>query len=540
MNAIELNLFASRVAAICDEMGVVLRRAAFSPNIKDRLDFSCALFGADGELFAQAAHIPVHLGSMAYAMGNLVRERDWQAGDVIMVNDPYLGGTHLPDVTVIAPVFAADGKALLGFVANRAHHANIGCDTPGSMPISSRLEEEGVIIPPTLLLRDGQVQQPLPALADLADGRISGDFAAQVGANQVGVTRLQELVAGLGVDQYRQGMVELNDYADRIASSMLENLTPGQYHFRDFLEGSAVEGLADSPAEEGEPEGAELEHRESAGQQIPLDLKLTISAQSITMDMTDSSDMVPGNLNCPESVVAAAAYYCFRCLLPAEAPSCAGLFRRIKLLTRPGSVVNAQRPAAVAAGNVETSTRLVDLVLGALASALPERIPAASQGSMNNLAMGSTGVANGQRWDYYETLAGGAGGGPNHAGLHAVHSHMTNTLNTPIESLEMHYPLRLRRYQRRRGSGGAGLHAGGDGVIREYEFLEPTQVTLLTERRQLPPWGLAGGEPGQCGVNRLNGTRLPGKTSLVAAAGDRLEIATPGGGGWGAPVERSV
>lgn len=542
MNAIELNLFASRVAAICDEMGVVLRRAAFSPNIKDRLDFSCALFGADGELFAQAAHIPVHLGSMAYAMGNLVREQDWQAGDVIMVNDPYLGGTHLPDVTVIAPVFAAGGTALLGFVANRAHHANIGCDTPGSMPISSRLEEEGVIIPPTLLLRDGQVQQPLPALADLANGQISGDFAAQVGANQVGVKRLQELVAGLGVDQYRQGMVELNDYADRIASAMLETLTPGQYHFRDFLEGDGLEsdGLAVSAAEEGEPGGAELEHRESAGQQIPLDLKLAISAQSITLDLTDSSDMVPGNLNCPESVVAAAAYYCFRCLLPAEAPSCAGLFRRIKLLTRPGSVVNAQRPAAVAAGNVETSTRLVDLVLGALASALPEQIPAASQGSMNNLAMGSTGVAGGQRWDYYETLAGGTGGGPNHAGLHAVHSHMTNTLNTPIESLEMHYPLRLQRYQRRRGSGGAGLHAGGDGVVREYEFLEPTQVTLLTERRQLPPWGLAGGKPGQCGVNRLNGTRLPGKTSFVAAAGDRLEIATPGGGGWGTPGDRSV
>jgi len=522
MNAIELNLFASRVAAICDEMGVVLRRAAFSPNIKDRLDFSCALFGADGELFAQAAHIPVHLGSMAYAMGDLVRQRDWQAGDVVMVNDPYLGGTHLPDVTLISPVFEPTGGALLGFVANRAHHANIGCDTPGSMPVSSRLEEEGVIIPPTLLLRDGQVQEGLPDLPDLAAGEIGGDFAAQAGANQVGVKRLLELVASFGVEQYRQGMVELNDYADRIASTLLKTLTPGQYHFRDYLEGELAAGDGRS-AESGSPT------------RIPLDLKLTISAQSIEMDLRDSSDMVPGNLNCPEAVVAAAAYYCFRCLLPPEAPSCAGLFRRIKLLTRPGSIVNARRPAAVAAGNVETSTRLVDLVLGALASALPDRIPAASQGSMNNLAMGSTGDAGGARWDYYETLAGGTGGGPNSNGLHAVHSHMTNTLNTPIESLEMHYPLRVRRYQRRRDSGGGGQHPGGDGLLREYEFLESTQVTLLTERRDLQPWGLAGGQPGQSGLNSLNGEALPGKTMFVAAPGDHLVIATPGGGGWGTP-----
>lgn len=541
MNAIELNLFASRVAAICDEMGVVLRRAAFSPNIKDRLDFSCALFGSDGELFAQAAHIPVHLGSMAYAMGDLVRDRDWRAGDVLMVNDPFLGGTHLPDVTLIAPVFAASGKELLGFVANRAHHANIGCDTPGSMPISSRLEEEGVIIPPTLLLRDGRVQLPLPALADLAGGRISGDFAAQVGANQVGVRRLQELIAGMGVAEYRQGMIELNDYADRLACAMLETLTPGCYHFRDFLEGSGLEdsGLEGSGSEPSSPSGAtdKAGHGVSAADpsRIVLDLKLTISSQEIELDLRDSSDMVPGNLNCPESVVAAAAYYCFRCLLPPEAPSCAGLFRRIKLRTRPGSIVSAQRPAAVAAGNVETSTRLVDVVLGALASALPERIPAASQGSMNNLAMGNSGTAGSQRWDYYETLAGGTGGGPNHAGLHAVHSHMTNTLNTPIESLEMHYPLRVRRYQRRRGSGGAGRHPGGDGVLREYEFLQPTQVTLLTERRELPPWGLAGGQAGDAGCNRLNGKPLPGKVSFAAQPGDRLLIATPGGGGWGEP-----
>lgn len=509
MNPVQLNLFASRVSAICDEMGLVLRRAAFSPNIKDRLDFSCALFAADGTLFSQAAHIPVHLGSMAYAMGDLVSTRQWQAGDMIMVNDPYLGGTHLPDITVIAPVFM--GTDLLGFVANRAHHANIGCDSPGSMPVSSRLDEEGVVIPPTLLLRDGQLQPNLPALADLASGQLSGDFAAQVGANQVGVTRLQELITVMGVSEFRTGLAELNDYAERLALSALQALEPGQYRFTDYLD------------DDGQ-----------GTQCIELKLTLQLSGEELLLDFSASQDEVPGNLNCPESVVAAAAYYCFRCLLPAEAPACAGLFRPVKIRTRPGSLINARRPAAVAAGNVETSTRLVDLVLGAMAQALPDRIPAASQGSMNNIAMGRLESAGRGRWDYYETLAGGLGGGPHYPGLHGRHSHMTNTLNTPVESLEMHYPLRVERYALRRGSGGKGLHAGGDGVIREYRFLEPARVSLLTERRLLPPWGLAGGEPGQCGLNTLNGETLPGKCSLDVQAGDRLVVATPGGGSWGA------
>lgn len=511
MNAIELNLFASRVTAICDEMGLVLRRAAFSPNIKDRLDFSCALFGVEGQLFAQAAHIPVHLGSMAYAMGDLVRSQGWLDGDVLMVNDPFLGGTHLPDVTLISPVFKE--SELLGFVANRAHHANIGCDTPGSMPVSSTLDEEGVIIPPTLLIRDGVMQSDLPDLPELSGNAPSGDFAAQVGANKVGVQRLQELSAELGSSNYQQGMEQLNDYADRLARATLGELKPGNYFFKDYLDDDG--------------QGNEC---------IPLELELSIAADEIVLDLSGSSDEVPGNLNCPESVVAAAAYYAFRCLLPAEAPACEGLFRCIKLQTRPGSIVNAQRPAAVAAGNVETSTRLVDLVLGALAQALPDRIPAASQGTMNNIAMGCIDTARGTRWDYYETLAGGLGGGPNYAGPHAMHSHMTNTLNTPVESLEMHYPLRVNEYSRRRGSGGSGLHPGGDGIVREYQFLEPAQLTLLTERRSLAPWGLAGGEAGRAGVNCLNDRLLAGKCHLDVQPGDRLRIETPGGGGWGAAI----
>ena len=517
MNAIELKLFSSRVAAICDEMGLVLRRAAFSPNIKDRLDFSCALFGTNGELFAQADHMPVHLGSMAFAMGALVKDRDWLPGDMLVLNDPFLGGTHLPDVTLIAPVFEKAGADLIGFVANRAHHANIGCETPGSMPVSSLLEEEGIIIPPTLLVREGKLQPGTAHLPDVVNGELTGDFAAQAGANQVGVMRLQQLVAKMGRQDYMQGMQQLNDYAERIAINTIAALRSGQYEFRDYLDDDGF-----------------------GTRNIELTVVMTINAESVELDLTESAAMVAGNLNCPESVVAAAAYYCFRCLMPNEAPACEGLFRCIHIKTLAGSIVNAQRPAAVAAGNVETSTRLVDLVFGALAQAVPERIPAASQGTMNNVAMGHIDAEAGTRWDYYETVAGGLGAGPRYPGLNAVHSHMTNTLNTPIESLEMHYPLRVRRYAIRKGSGGKGKHRGGDGIIREYEFLQPAQLSILSERRVLAPWGLQGGNAGATGVNLMNGQPLPGKCTLDVAVGDRLTICSPGGGGWGAPLQSKV
>lgn len=513
LDPIELSLFTSRVTAICDEMGVVLRRSAFSPNIKDRLDFSCALFGPEGELFAQAAHIPVHLGSMAFAMSAIVSDIQWRKGDVLAVNDPYLGGTHLPDVTLISPVFLGDASAPIGFVANRAHHANIGCDTPGSMPVSRTLMEEGVIIPPTIIVRNGKLQAAAAILPGIEDTLV-GDFAAQAGANRVGVQRLEELVAKLGQASYQQAMAQLNDYADRITLSVISDLTPGSYRFDDVLEN---DGISNTP--------------------ISLSVIINISNEVIELDFTGCSDQVPGNLNCPEAVVAAAAYYCFRCLMPGEVPACAGLFRRIKLRTRKGSVVNANRPAAVTAGNVETSTRLVDLVFGALAKAVPKLIPAASQGTMNNVAMGQIDSETGERWDYYETLAGGTGGGPNQRGLHGVHSHMTNTLNTPIESLEMNYPLRVRQYSLRGDSGGKGLHQGGNGIIREYEFLEPTELSLLTERRRFNPWGLAGGEAGSVGINKLNGLEILGKCTISVKTGDRLTIETPGGGGWGLAID---
>jgi N-methylhydantoinase B len=517
MNPIELNLFSSRISAICDEMGTVLRRTAFSPNIKDRLDYSCAVFDPAGQLCAQAAHIPVHLGSMAFAMASIVNSVDWRPADMLVLNDPFLGGTHLPDVTLIAPVFEENGLSPLGFVANRAHHADIGCDSPGSMPISSSLLEEGRIIPPTFLYRQGELQQSaLSLMTGEEEGNLDTDFAAQYSANQVGVQRLTAFVKSLGVDRYQQGLKELNDYGERLASSVLAELTPGTYSFEDMMDDDGIGSL-----------------------DIPIAVTLHIDADKVILDFNNSADQVGGNLNCPISVAAAAAYYCFRSLMPDYTPACAGTFRKIEIVAAEGIIVNAVRPAAVAAGNVETSTRLVDVILGALAQAAPQRIPAASQGSMNNVAMGYIDPQTGARWDYYETLAGGTGAGPRYSGLDAVHSHMTNTLNTPVESVEMHYPLRVISYALKPGTGGKGTHQGGNGLVREYEFLQAAQVSLLTERRRHAPWGLEGGSAGAMGLNKLNGKILPGKCSIQVNAGDRLQIQTPGGGGFGPITDSS-
>ncbi len=512
MDPIALGIFTSRIEAVCDEMGAVLQRTAFSPNIKDRLDFSCAVFDAQGQLCAQAAHIPVHLGSMAYAMADIVAEAAWQPGDMVVVNDPFLGGTHLPDVTVIAPVFLEG--ALVAFVANRAHHANIGATSPGSMPISRTLEEEGVVISPTLIVCKGDIDNTV--LAKLANGRsdvaATADFRAQISANRVGVERLVALVEQSGVGVFEQSVIALNDYAERLAKAELAAIPAGQYAFSDVMDSDGI-----------------------ALQDIPIKVVIDVSDAGITVDFTGTAAQVAGNINCPLSVAAAAVYYVFRCLMSAQMPACAGAFRAISLKAPLGSLVNAERPAAVAAGNVETSTRIVDVILGALAQALPERIPAASHGSMNNVAMGSWAVGDTPAWDYYETIGGGMGAGPKTDGLNGVQTHMTNTLNTPIESLEMHYPLRVVEYSYRQESGGAGKHQGGSGLSRSFEFLAPAQVTLLTERRRHAPWGLAGGADAQPGYNSLNGNVLPDKVSVQVSAGDVLQIATPGGGGWGEP-----
>jgi N-methylhydantoinase B len=507
MSPIELTILISRVEAICSEMGVVLQHAAFSPNIKDRLDFSCALFDARGELFAQAAHIPVHLGSMAYAMASIVDGVQWQEGDVLVLNDPYLGGTHLPDVTVVTPVYV-DGKRF-GFVANRAHHANIGADVPGSMPLSRTLAEEGLVIAPTFVIKAGVVVvEAMQMLRGLDGSDTVGDFAAQISSVKVGVARLQQLLRQYTTSGFREGIDEMNAYAERLAQARLAEIPPGTYHFADVMDDDGC-GTFD----------------------VRLEVAVTVTDAGIDVNFAGTSEVVAGNINCPISVAAAAVFYCFRCLLPDHTPACAGTFRRISIRAPQGCLVNAERPAATAAGNVETSSRIVDVVLGALALALPAAIPAASQGTMNNVAMG-----NHQRnrvWDYYETIGGGTGAHQRGGGLSGVQSHMTNTLNTPIESLEMHYPIRIREYAIRRRSGGAGQQPGGDGLIRTFEFLDRAEVTLLTERRRHRPWGLAGGRPGMAGQNLLDGEPLPPKCHFEVKQGQVLSIETPGGGGYG-------
>ncbi len=520
MDSIELSLFVSRMEAVCDEMGAVLRRTAFSPNIKDRLDFSCALFDARGGLCAQAAHIPVHLGSMAFAMQSIVDRFDWLEGDVLILNDPFLGGTHLPDVTVIAPLFDRQ-RSLQAFVVNRAHHANIGSESPGSMPNSSSLQEEGLVIEPQKLLNAGQINQPLAAqLAALQNssqdlqnpaGEIGGDIAAQLSALHSGKKRLGKLLEQLGSEQFSLALLALNDYGEQIARSALDKIPRGSYDFVDYMDDDGL-----------------------GNQQQRIQLRLHVGDGEILADFSGTDGQAAGNINCPLSVTAAAVFYVFRCLMPDNTPACAGIFRHLQVRAPEACLVNARFPAAVVAGNVETSSRIVDVVLGALQQALPLEIPAASQGTMNNIAMGS--YTHGSHWDYYETLAGGTGAGARFAGVSAVHSHMTNTLNTPVESLELHYPVRIRRYAIRRGSGGKGRHAGGDGLIREYEFLEETQVSILSERRQHSCWGLSGGEPGKAGKNLLDGVALPGKCSFSASPGQHLSIHTPGGGAWGAAI----
>jgi len=530
MNSIELSLFSSRMEAICEEMGAVLRRAAFSPNIKDRLDFSCAIFDTQGALCAQAAHIPVHIGSMAFAMREVIRTMEWQPGDMVILNNPYMGGTHLPDVTLIAPLFVDNVLAgssnqggarnaqpqLLGFVVNRAHHADIGAETPGSMPISNTLLEEGVIIAPTHLLRDGkllsEVMTQITSRTSNAEQTV-GDFKAQISANRTGLSRLGDIIRTLGVENYLGQLLALNEYAERLAQAAIRVIPDGQYRFTDFMDDDGL-GHTD----------------------LPIVASIKVQGHSVEVDFTGTAAQTPGNINCPLSVAAAAVYYVFRCLMPVYTPNCEGAFRSIQLYAPQGCLLNAEYPAAVAAGNVETSTRVVDVVMGALAKAVPGLISAASQGSMNNLAMGARARVHGhdKQWDYYETIGGGMGAGPVHNGPSAVQTHMTNTLNTPVEVIEMNYPLRVSYYSVRYGSGGRGQHRGGDGIVREFLFLQPATATLITERRRLRPWGLNGGETGASGENTLNGEPLPGKISLQVNAGDRLTVKTPGGGGWGA------
>lgn len=507
-SGIELGLFSSRVDAVCEEMGSLLGRVALSPNIRDRLDYSCALFDTQGQLLGQATHIPVHLGSMAFAMQGVVSRFEWSRDDAVVFNDPFQGGTHLPDVTFVSPVFYE--SQLIGFVANRAHHADIGAEAPGSMPVTRSLSEEGIVIPPTRVISAGQIDRNWfdELCGSLHNERASrGDFSAQLAANRLGCHRLEALLIEYGHRQWLTMCDALQDYGRRMAAISVSDFPHGSYRFSDMLDDDGF-----------------------GHQDIPIEVCVHIDDQGVSVDFEGTAGQVEGNLNCPLSVTAAAVAYVFRCLMPPQTPSCHGALAAVRILAPDASLVNAKFPAAVAAGNVETSMRIVDAVCGALAQTLPGRIPAASQGTMNNLAMGSRSQPG---WDYYETLAGGHGAGDDHHGLSARHSHMTNTLNTPVEVLERHFPLRVNHYSIRRGSGGPGLHRGGDGIVREYQFLEDAELSLLSERRRHAPWGLNGGEAGMPGRNLLDGRDLGSKCQIVVKSGQVLRIETPGGGGYG-------
>ena len=511
-NSIKISLFSHQINALCEEMGAQLRHAAFSPNIRDRLDYSCAMFDEHGQLVAQAAHIPVHIGSMAYAMQSVVAEFAWQAGDIIIFNDPFKGGTHLPDVTLIMPVFF--NQQLAGFVANRAHHADIGSDEPGSMPLSEHLHEEGIIISPQYLGRNNQIDQSvykqLFANVQAAD-KTFADLSAQLSANLHGVQRLQALISETGLAIYSQLNSQLLQYAESMAVSFLNKIPQGEYHARDVMDDDGL-GQTD----------------------IPIVVKVTVVAGKVTVDFNGTSKQVRGNINCPKAVTAAAVYYVFRCLMSADVPACMGAFRPIEILTQGKTLVDAHYPAAVAAGNVETSSRIVDVLFAALSQATGLAIAAASQGTMNNIAMGSH---DGQPWSYYETIGGGAGASLHAHGMDAVHTHMTNTQNTPIEVLEMAYPLRVTCYAIREGSGGKGQHNGGDGIIREYKFLQPGKVSILSERRRHSPRGLSQGQDGSPGQNFYNDAIIGSKVSLRVNSGDCIRIETPGGGAYGQPLK---
>lgn len=512
---ISLEVFRNIFASVAEEMGAALQRSSFSPNIKERLDFSCAIFDARARMIAQAAHIPVHLGSMPASVQQALESFDtFQPGDIIILNDPYCGGTHLPDVTMISPVFL--GEKLLYFAASRAHHADVGGMSPGSLPLSTELFQEGIIIPPLRITSGGIINRDLLKLITAntrAPQERMGDFEAQLAAQRLGEKRLLALVKKHGEERMLLHASALMDYSRRMTEEIIRSIPRGVYTFREFLDG---DGQREEP--------------------IPIQVSMKISGDSIRVDFEGSAPQVEGNLNAVPAVVRSAVWYCIRLLAREDFPVNDGCFQPVRVILPSHSVLNPDFPAAVSAGNVETSQRIVDAVLGCLSRALPERIPAASQGTMNNVTFGGVNEM-GEAFVFYETIAGGHGAGPTGDGLSGRQCHMTNTLSTPVEAIEYSLPVRVLQFELRSGSGGAGKYQGGEGVTRTYEFLEPARVTLNCERRESCPYGLAGGTPGGKGADTLirAGAEipLPGKSSFQVRPGDQLRIETPGGGGWG-------
>jgi N-methylhydantoinase B len=488
---IQLQVIGSALRAVAEEMGAVLVRSAFSANIKERRDCSTALFDARGRMIAQAEHIPVHLGAMPEAVA-AVMERDPAPGEIFALNDPYTGGTHLPDITLVS-------RTEIGFAVTRAHHADVGGMEPSSLPAGSReLYQEGVVIPPIRL--DEEVATLLLANMRNPDER-RGDLRAQVAAQRLAERRIAEICGRRGGTVVEAAMDELYEYSERRTRAAIARLPDGRYAASDRLE--PIEGM------------------------LEIRVAVTVAGDEIEIDFAGTSDQHDGNLNCPLAVTRAACFYVVRCLTEPELPASGGAFAPIRVRAPEGSLVNARPPAAVVAGNTETSSRITDTVFQALGQATP--VPGQGQGTMNNVTFGNA------RFTYYETIGGGQGACPNADGPSAIHVAMSNALNTPVEALELGYPLRVRRYELRLGSGGAGKLRGGDGVVRELEVLEPCRVSLLTERRAHAPQGAAGGEPGLPGRNLLNGEELPPKLSRALRAGDVVRIETPGGGGFGPP-----
>ena len=534
---IELEIFKNIYHSIAEEMGAALRRTAFSPNIKERRDYSCAIFDSQGEVIAMGDHMPVHLGSMPMSVRAAIESCELCPGDVVMLNDPFRGGTHLPDITLVAPVYIGSRKRGQDtgatprrkrsrrsgghpdfYVASRAHHADVGGTYPGSMGLCREIYQEGLRIPPVRIMRAGKIEHDVLSLllnnVRTPDER-EGDLGAQIAACHTGEERLREICQRYGLKRASTATSELLDYSEQMMEALLARVPAGTYRAEDFMDG---DGISDSP--------------------VKIVVAVKFAGNAVIVDFTGTDPQVEGSINAVEAITYSACFYVFRCLLMEDVPATAGLMRPIQVIAPPGTIVNARPPAAVAGGNVETSQRIVDVLLRALAKAVPERIPAAASGTMNNLTIGGIDPCTGEPFAYYETIAGGMGARPTKPGVSGVHTHMTNSLNTPAEALEYAYPLRVRQYSLRPDSGGAGKYWGGNGIIREIEVLTAAEVTLLADRRTRGPWGLSGGRegsPGKACIVRRDGRVevLPGKSNVRLSQGERIRIETPGGGGWG-------
>ncbi|GMR14224.1 MAG: hydantoinase B/oxoprolinase family protein [Gemmatimonadota bacterium] len=522
LDAVTLEVFRHLFAALTEEMGAALRRAAFSPNIKERRDYSCALFTANAVAVALGDHMPVHLGAMPMSVRAAIEELGPLGdGDVVCLNDPFKGGTHLPDITLVGPVYAGSSSRLLGYVASRAHHSDVGGTSPGSMPLANEIYQEGLRIPPVRLYTAGKRSDDLWRIV-LANVRTpverAGDLDAQLAALHAGRARLLEIVARRGIEEVVGAMEDLIAYADRLLAAGIQRIPDGRYEAQDTLDDDGF-GTSD----------------------IEIDVSLEVEGSRLSLDFAGTSPQVRGGVNAVAAITASASRYVVRCvveaLLDEVLPAGGGSMSNVEILLPEGTVVNAIPPASVAGGNVETSQRITDVLLGAFRQALPGLVPALSQGTMNNITAGGIDSRTGATFAYYETVGGGMGAGPTADGLSGVHTHMSNSLNTPIEALEHAYPFRVTHYGIRLGSGGAGAHRGGDGLRRDIELLSDGTVTLLTERRTRGPAGAEGGEDGAPGRNILirqgRESELPGKVTLDSAKGDVISVRSPGGGGWG-------